>query len=136
MHAHNQWVDARPKGRFDGTAPEPDKTLHSGHVLGTTNIPFYDMIDSQTKILKDKAGLQQGTKISNAAILYTVSILSYDTTVTIVYHFIHLKHGQSSNQVLKDCNLVVSAASCPYPFKFTHHCTFSIQSRFVISLFC
>ena len=56
---NKQWVDSRPKGRFDGTAPEPDKTLHSGHVLGTTNIPFYDMIDSQTKNLKDKAGLQQ-----------------------------------------------------------------------------
>ena len=57
-------MDARPKGRFDGTAPEPDKTLHSGHVLGTTNIPFYDMIDSQTKTLKDKAGLQQGMEKS------------------------------------------------------------------------
>ena len=101
MHTHNQWVDARPKGMFDGTAPDPNKTLHSGHVLGTTNIPFFNMIDSQTKILKDKAGLQQGTKISNAAILYTVSILLYDTTVTIVSHFIHLKHGQSPNQVLQ-----------------------------------
>ena len=42
----------------------PDKTLHSSHVLGTTNIPFYDMIDSQTKTLKDKAGLQQGMEKS------------------------------------------------------------------------
>ena len=77
MHAHNQWVDARPKGRFDGTAPEPDKTLHSGHVLGTTNIPFYDMIDSQTKTLKDKAGLQQGAKKSlpHSTILSFVSII-------------------------------------------------------------
>ena len=73
---YNQWVDARPKGRFDGTAPEPDKTLHSGHVLGTTNIPFYDMIDSQTKTLKDKAGLQQGMKKSlpHSAIFSSVSI--------------------------------------------------------------
>ena len=76
MHAHNQWVDARPKGMFDGTAPDSDKTLHSGHVLGTTNIPFYNMIDSQTKTLKDKAGLQQGTKKSlpNSAILSPASV--------------------------------------------------------------
>ena len=73
MHAHNQWVHARPKRMFDGTVPDSDKTLHSGHVLGTTNIPFYDMIDSQTKTLKDKVGLQQGTQDS----LPHSAILSY-----------------------------------------------------------
>lgn len=60
VHVHDQWVDTRPKGMFDGTAPEPNPKLHSGHVLGTTNIPFNDVIDPQTRTLKDKAGLQKG----------------------------------------------------------------------------
>ena len=99
MHTHNQWVDARPKGRFDGTAPEPDKTLHSGHVLGTTNIPFYDMIDSQSKTLKDKAGLQQGTKkfLPHSAILSCFNLLvyvTYNNRSETRYCSKHLKHGQ------------------------------------------
>ena len=35
-----QVVDGRPKGRFEGTAPEPNPSINSGHMLGTTNMPF------------------------------------------------------------------------------------------------
>ena len=63
-------MDARPTGRFDGTAPEPNPKLRSGHVLGTTNVPFYDFIDAQSKTLKDKAGLQKGT-------LYLLAIFTF-----------------------------------------------------------
>ena len=53
-------VDARPKGRFDGTVPEPNPAINSGHILGTSNLPFMNMIDPQSKTLKDKASIQQG----------------------------------------------------------------------------
>ena len=35
-----QLVDARPPGRFEGTAPEPRPGILSGHVPGSVNVPF------------------------------------------------------------------------------------------------
>ncbi|MEQ9008038.1 MAG: sulfurtransferase, partial [Ekhidna sp.] len=37
-------VDARSKGRFDGTAPEPREGLKSGHIPNSSNIPFEDVL--------------------------------------------------------------------------------------------
>jgi len=39
----NQILDARPKGRFDGTAPEPRIGLSSGHMPGATSVPFSEL---------------------------------------------------------------------------------------------
>ena len=46
-----QILDARPSGRFNGTDPEPRPGLPSGHMPGSINIPFPEMLDSQTKTL-------------------------------------------------------------------------------------
>ena len=54
-------IDSRPKGRFDGTAPEPNKSLHSGHILGTTNVPFTELIRPDSKTLKSKEAIKEGT---------------------------------------------------------------------------
>ena len=53
-------VDGRPKGRFDGTAPEPNPKLRSGHILGSVNVPFLNLIDPDTKTLKSKEGIKEG----------------------------------------------------------------------------
>lgn len=52
-------VDGRPKGRFDGTAPEPNPRIPSGHILDTTSLPFMELLDPQSKTLKEKLALQQ-----------------------------------------------------------------------------
>ncbi|KAK8104147.1 uncharacterized protein PG998_011180 [Apiospora kogelbergensis] len=44
-----QILDARPEGRFNGTAPEPREGLSSGHMPGAINIPFGDVLDPKTK---------------------------------------------------------------------------------------
>ena len=36
----SQIVDARSKGRFEGTAPEPRAGLEGGHMPGALNLPF------------------------------------------------------------------------------------------------
>lgn len=41
--SHEQILDARAKGRFDGTAPEPRAGLSSGHMPGATNTPFTEL---------------------------------------------------------------------------------------------
>ena len=40
-----QVVDARPADRFRGEAPEPRPGLRSGHMPGSLNLPFVDIVE-------------------------------------------------------------------------------------------
>ena len=51
-----QILDARAKGRFDGTAPEPRKGLSSGHMPGAISTPFGNL-KTDDGFLKSKAEL-------------------------------------------------------------------------------
>lgn len=46
-----QILDARSKGRWQGTEPEPRPGLRSGHMPGSTNLPFSEVLDPETKAL-------------------------------------------------------------------------------------
>ena len=59
-HCVIQVVDTRPKGRYDGTAPEPNPKIRSGHMHGSISFPFTNVIDSQTKTMKDVDAIKQG----------------------------------------------------------------------------
>lgn len=37
-------LDARSSGRFNGKEPEPREGLPSGHIPGSTNVPFTDVL--------------------------------------------------------------------------------------------
>jgi thiosulfate/3-mercaptopyruvate sulfurtransferase len=43
--AHAQVLDARSSGRFAGTLPEPRPGISSGHMPGTTSIPFTELVE-------------------------------------------------------------------------------------------
>lgn len=49
--AHTQIVDMRPAGRFAGTEPEPRAGLRSGHVPGSRNVPYTDLVDPRTGLV-------------------------------------------------------------------------------------
>ncbi|MBW8617724.1 MAG: sulfurtransferase, partial [Hyphomicrobiales bacterium] len=51
-----QIVDARPADRFKGDAPEPRPGLKSGHMPGSFNVPFGDVVKNGT--LVDPKSLQ------------------------------------------------------------------------------
>lgn len=53
----HQVLDARPAGRFDGTAPEPRPGLASGHMVGARNVPLASILTSEGK-LKDANSLR------------------------------------------------------------------------------
>ncbi len=59
LKAENYLVlDARPKARFDGTAPEPRVGLRSGHMPGSRSLPSSDLIkDGALKPTEDLARL-------------------------------------------------------------------------------
>lgn len=52
-----QVVDARPADRFKGEAPEPRPGLRAGHMPGSLNLPFGQIVENGR--LKDKAGLEK-----------------------------------------------------------------------------
>ena len=45
-------LDARSAGRFTGTEPEPRPGLKSGHIPGSANVPFLDLIDLDTRCMR------------------------------------------------------------------------------------
>ncbi len=51
-----QVVDARPAERFRGEAPEPSPGLRAGHMPGSLNLPFGQIIENGR--LKDKAAIE------------------------------------------------------------------------------
>ena len=61
-----QVIDARSSGRFDGSVAEPRAGLRGGHIPGSRNLPYNELYDATTGIMKpldemkrafDKAGL-------------------------------------------------------------------------------
>ncbi len=53
-------VDARPADRFRGEAPEPRPGLRAGHMPGSLNLPFSQIVENGR--LKDRAGLEQAIR--------------------------------------------------------------------------
>lgn len=51
-------LDARPKARFDGEAPEPRPHLRRGHMPGALNLPFATLLN-EDKTLKPVSALRQ-----------------------------------------------------------------------------
>jgi thiosulfate/3-mercaptopyruvate sulfurtransferase len=44
-------VDLRPSGRFRGVEPEPRPGIRSGHLPGSINLPFTDLVSPDGTIL-------------------------------------------------------------------------------------
>ena len=62
-----QVIDARSKGRFDGTEPEPREGLRGGHIPSSTCLPFNELIDDhQFKSKKAICDLLSGVVDSDA----------------------------------------------------------------------
>ncbi len=54
-----QVLDARSKGRFEATEPEPRPGLANGHIPGSKNLPSGSMLDPATKTWKSPEALKQ-----------------------------------------------------------------------------
>ena len=52
-----QVLDARSDGRFHGTEPEPWPGLRPGHIPGSRNLPYGNLVDSDTHTLLSKEAL-------------------------------------------------------------------------------
>jgi len=52
-----QVVDARSPGRFNGSEPEPRQGLRSGHIPGSTNLPYGTLLDPATQTFLPAEGI-------------------------------------------------------------------------------
>ncbi|GAB4392504.1 MAG: 3-mercaptopyruvate sulfurtransferase [Kiloniellaceae bacterium] len=61
-----QVVDARGTGRFEGRDAEPRQGLRSGHIPGSRNLPFTEVVEPTTQTLLDKTELK--TRFTEAGV--------------------------------------------------------------------
>ncbi len=52
-----QVLDARAAGRFKGTEPEPRPGSRPGHIPGSRNLPYTDLLDPETRTMADADAL-------------------------------------------------------------------------------
>ena len=53
-----QITDARAAARFNGEMPEP-RNMRAGHISGSKNVPYSDLVDKETGCLKSEDELKQ-----------------------------------------------------------------------------
>jgi thiosulfate/3-mercaptopyruvate sulfurtransferase len=54
-----QILDARSRGRWEGTEAEPREGIKSGHMPGSTSVPFQELLDPETKTLLPSGELKK-----------------------------------------------------------------------------
>lgn len=52
-------LDARPIPRFKGEVPEPRPGMSTGHIPGSVNLPFNDLLDAETGLLQSLKIIRQ-----------------------------------------------------------------------------
>jgi thiosulfate/3-mercaptopyruvate sulfurtransferase len=53
-----QLIDARPQPRFEGSVPEPRPGLRAGHIPGSRNVPYNELFDANTGLMKSRDELR------------------------------------------------------------------------------
>ena len=93
-------LDARAKGRFDGSAPEPRPGLPSGHMPGAKSVPFNELLNADFT-MKDAAALR--TRFAAAGADGTTPIVtSCGTGVTACILALGLKQAGLGDAAIYD----------------------------------
>jgi len=97
-HVHPQWVvdaedllnnidsqehlvlDARANPRFKGEAAEPRPGMRAGHIPGSANVPFSDLLDSETGCFKSVDAVR--SRFADAGVDHLPVIVSCGSGVT------------------------------------------------------
>jgi len=53
-----QVLDARSAGRFAATEPEPRAGMRGGHIPGSRNLPYTELLDPGTRVFRGRAALR------------------------------------------------------------------------------
>ncbi|GIL38364.1 3-mercaptopyruvate sulfurtransferase [Roseiterribacter gracilis] len=89
-------VDARSAGRFEATAPEPWANGRAGHIPGSVNLPFTDLIDPNTKTMLPRD--QLAARLAKAGIEPNRPIIAScgsGVTACVIALALHLVHHEN-----------------------------------------
>ena len=65
-------LDARSKGRFDGSAPEPREGLSSGHIPNSASLPFKEVLhEGKMKSKEELKKIFQSKNVSDAPLVFS-----------------------------------------------------------------
>ncbi len=96
-HGSEQVVDLRPAGRFTGAEPEPRSGLRGGHIPGSVNLPFQELVGLDGTMLPppllrrriETAGIDLGRAV--------VATCGSGTSACTLIHALHvLGHDRAS----------------------------------------
>ncbi len=86
-HPSAQVIDARPAARFSGEAPEPRPGLHRGHIPGSKNLPWHELVrdgalksPEELRSIVDKAGIDTGRPLvasCGSGVTAAVAVLAF-----------------------------------------------------------
>jgi thiosulfate/3-mercaptopyruvate sulfurtransferase len=93
-------LDARAKGRFDGTAPEPRPGLPSGHMPGAKSVPFNELLNADFT-MKDAAALRARFAAAGADGIKPI-VTSCGTGVTACILALGLKQAELGDAAIYD----------------------------------
>ena len=96
-----QVLDARGAGRFEGRDPEPREGMRSGHIPGSRNLPFVELMDPASQTMLDKAELK--ARCTGAGIdLHKPGITTCGSGVTAAILSLALERIGNANVALYD----------------------------------
>lgn len=110
-----QILDARSKGRFEGTAPEPRPGLASGHMPGSLNLPF-DALATPEGTVKPKSELKALFKDAGLALEKPV-VTTCGSGVTAAALYLALTHLGKDDLALYDGSWAEWAAQPDAPIE-------------------
>ena len=93
-------LDARAKGRFDGSAPEPRPGLPSGHMPGAKSVPFNELLNADFT-MKDAAALRARFVLAGADGIKPI-VTSCGTGVTACILALGLKQAGLGDAAIYD----------------------------------
>jgi len=106
-----QLVDMRSRGRFEGTEPEPRPGLRGGHIPGSRNLPYANLVDdrgllrspAELRAIVERAGIDAtqpliascGSGVTACSLLLALHVLG--VTDTALYDGSWTEWGQRND---------------------------------------
>ena len=87
-----QVLDARSAGRFAGIDPEPRPGCRSGHIPGSLNLPYTDLLDAESGTMRDASALAASFAAAGLDMARPV-VTSCGSGVTATHNLLALNHA-------------------------------------------
>lgn len=100
-YSSSQIVDARPKARFDGTAPEP-RPIPSGHMPGALNVPMGQVLNAKGEFLEPSVLREVFTRANVDLTKPVVTSCGSGVTASVIYLSLLLSGVPEKNLSLYD----------------------------------